>query len=98
MDSGLDVRILPSIRRSQLLLIYRNGGVDKRGPFRPTKKTTNARPCQHSAGHANQPSASSFLPLPAIKLICLQKTEIQCDSIAFFDIIKIRHLRKAYCL
>ena len=28
MDSGLEERILPSIRRSQLLLIYRKGGVD----------------------------------------------------------------------
>ena len=28
MDSGLEERILPSIRRSQILLIYRNGGVD----------------------------------------------------------------------
>ena len=27
MDSGLEERILPSIRRSQMLLIYRNGGV-----------------------------------------------------------------------
>ena len=27
MDSGLEERILPSIRRSQILLIYRNGGV-----------------------------------------------------------------------
>ena len=27
MDSGLVERILPSIRRSQILLIYRNGGV-----------------------------------------------------------------------
>ena len=29
MDSGLEERKLPSIRRSQLLLIYRNGGVAK---------------------------------------------------------------------
>ena len=28
MDSGLEERLLPSIRRSQILLIYRNGGVD----------------------------------------------------------------------
>ena len=28
MDSGLEERILPSIRRSQILLIHRNGGVD----------------------------------------------------------------------
>ena len=28
MDSGLEERILPSIRRSQMLLIYRKGGVD----------------------------------------------------------------------
>ena len=27
MDSGLEERILPSIRRPQILLIYRNGGV-----------------------------------------------------------------------
>jgi len=27
MDSGLEERRLPSIRRSQILLIYRNGGV-----------------------------------------------------------------------
>ena len=27
MDSGLEERILPSIRRSQILLIYRKGGV-----------------------------------------------------------------------
>ena len=27
MDSGLEERILPSIRRSQILLVYRNGGV-----------------------------------------------------------------------
>ena len=27
MDSGLEERILPSIRRSQMFLIYRNGGV-----------------------------------------------------------------------
>ena len=27
MDSGLVERILPSIRRSQIVLIYRNGGV-----------------------------------------------------------------------
>ena len=27
MDSGLEERRLPSIRRSQLVLIYRNGGV-----------------------------------------------------------------------
>ena len=27
MDSGLEERILPSIRRPQMLLIYRNGGV-----------------------------------------------------------------------
>ena len=29
MDSGLEERKLPSIRRSQILLIYRNGGVAK---------------------------------------------------------------------
>ena len=28
MDSGLEERILPSIRRPQMLLIHRNGGVD----------------------------------------------------------------------
>ena len=28
MDSGLEERILPSIRRSQILLIYRNGRLD----------------------------------------------------------------------
>ena len=28
MDSGLEERILPSIRRLQMLLIYRKGGVD----------------------------------------------------------------------
>ena len=27
MDPGLEERILPSIRRSQMFLIYRNGGV-----------------------------------------------------------------------
>ncbi len=27
MDPGLEERILPSIRRSQIILIYRNGGV-----------------------------------------------------------------------
>ena len=27
MDSGLEERILPSIRRSQILLIYRKGGM-----------------------------------------------------------------------
>ena len=139
MDSGLVERILPSIRRPQMLLIHRNGGVDnpetfgqiacsvgrparsffcraesasfadsaefkshrrsgQKRPIPPYKKTLNAISCQHSAVHANEPSASSFFPLPAIQLKCLQKTEIQCDSIAFFDIIKIRHLRKAYCL
>ena len=33
MDSGLEERILPSIRRSQMLLIYRNGGVDNPETF-----------------------------------------------------------------
>ena len=33
MDSGLEERILPSIRRSQILLIYRNGGVDNPETF-----------------------------------------------------------------
>ena len=28
MDSGLEERILPSIRRLQILLIYRNGRLD----------------------------------------------------------------------
>ena len=33
MDSGLDVRILPSIRRIQMLLTYRIGGVDNPETF-----------------------------------------------------------------
>ena len=33
MDSGLEECILPSIRRSQILLIYRNGGVDNPETF-----------------------------------------------------------------
>ena len=33
MDSGLEERILPSIRRSQIVLIYRLGGVDNPETF-----------------------------------------------------------------
>ena len=33
MDSGLEERILPSIRRPQMLLIHRNGGVDNPETF-----------------------------------------------------------------
>ena len=33
MDSGLEERILPSIRRSQIILIYRKGGVVNPGTF-----------------------------------------------------------------
>ena len=33
MDPGLEERKLPSIRRSQILLIYRNGGVAKPETF-----------------------------------------------------------------
>ena len=32
-DSGLEERILPSIRRSQIVLIYRNAGVDNAETF-----------------------------------------------------------------
>ena len=33
MDSGLEQQMLPSIRRSRILLIYRNGGVDNPETF-----------------------------------------------------------------
>ena len=33
MDSGLEERILPSIRRSLIILIYRNDGVDNLETF-----------------------------------------------------------------
>ena len=36
MDSGLEERILPSIRRSLIILIYRNDGVDNLETFGQT--------------------------------------------------------------
>ena len=50
MDSGLEECILPSIRRSQILLIYRKGGVDNPETFGQIACAVG-RPARSGWGH-----------------------------------------------
>ena len=50
MDSGLEERILPSIRRSQILLIYRNGEVANPETFGQVACTVGRLPIRFSVG------------------------------------------------
>ena len=50
MDSGLEERILPSIRRSQIVLIYRLGGVDNPETFGQIACSVGRLPIRFTVG------------------------------------------------
>ena len=50
MDSGLEQQMLPSIRRSQIVLIYRNGEVANPETFGQVACTVGRLPIRFSVG------------------------------------------------
>ena len=50
MDSGLEEHLLPAIRRSQILLIYRNSGVDNPETFGQIACSVGRLPIRFTVG------------------------------------------------